>query len=139
MLCQITLSLSPEDPLLELDLELSSTKLDFQRQLLRISNKATVQFSAEISAHAGCWRPGLKLFAQTYSSFFDPWVAHAADFEGLGSYSWNQDAYNVTYAKSVSLHNLRNLLTCSKGGIHDQLGPFWDGKSNTVFVYTHLP
>eukprot|EP01047_Picozoa_sp_COSAG01_P010288 COSAG01_NODE_433_length_17113_cov_23.009757_5_plen_81_part_00 len=36
-----------------------------------------------------------------FAPYFEPWAEDAADFEGLGSYSWNQDAYNASRANAL--------------------------------------
>ena len=58
-----------------------------------------VTFSAHIVGHAGCWRPGLQFMTKQFAAYFEPWVSNAAEFEGLGSYSWNQDPYDAGRAR----------------------------------------
>jgi len=97
----ISLALSPEDPLLEVYINTSSSGVVFQRELLRLGQGREVTFTAHLVGHAGCWRPGLQFLVDEYKPFFAPWAEDAASFEGLGSYSWNQDPYNATRARSI--------------------------------------
>ena len=48
-------------------------------------------------AHQGYCR----FLAKEFAPYFEPWAKNAADFEGLGSYSWNQDPYNVSRANAL--------------------------------------
>ena len=93
--------LSPEDPTLELYLNTSADGVVFQRELLRLGGGRTVRFTAHVVGHAGCWRPGLQFMVNQFAPYFDSWADDAADFEGLGSYSWNRDPYNVSRANSL--------------------------------------
>ncbi len=93
--------LNPGDPILELTLAVDARGALFGRELLRIGGKNPVTFSAHVIAHASCWRPGLQFATEQFPSFFFPWVEDATAFEGLGSYSWNQQPYNATRAKSI--------------------------------------
>lgn len=95
-----SLALDPGDPILELALTVDATGVEFGRELLRIGG-LPVTFSAHVIAHASCWRPGLQFATTQFPSFFLPWVEHASEFEGLGSYSWNQQPYNATRAKAI--------------------------------------
>lgn len=54
-----------------------------------------------ISRPVSDWRAGLSFVVDAYPSHFYPHNDKVVDFEGLGSYSWNQEPYNVTYATSV--------------------------------------
>eukprot|EP00038_Savillea_parva_P010156 m.188310 g.188310 ORF g.188310 m.188310 type:complete len:848 (+) comp17384_c0_seq1:177-2720(+) len=97
----MSLALSPEDPTLEVGLGVQANGVAFSRQLLRLGGPSPVTFSAHIVGHANCWRPALQWFVSAYPDFFESWVPHAADFEGLGSYSWNQQSYNATRARAL--------------------------------------
>ena len=96
-----SLALSPEDPVLELTLAVGASGLRFGRELLRLGSGRPVRFSAHVIAHAACWRPALQFATVQWPSFFEPWVEHASEFEGLGSYSWNQAPYNASRARAV--------------------------------------
>jgi hypothetical protein len=96
-----SLALDPADPILELTLAVGATGVAFGRELLRIGGPNPLTFSAHVVAHASCWRPGLQFITTQFPSFFLPWVEHASEFEGLGSYSWNQEPYNTTRAKAI--------------------------------------
>ena len=96
-----SLALSPEDPVLELTLAVGASGLRFGRELLRLGSGRPMRFSAHVIAHAACWRPALQFATAQWPSFFEPWVEHASEFEGLGSYSWNQAPYNASRARAV--------------------------------------
>ena len=53
--------------------------------------------------HVACYRPALGFMVATFADHFEPWVDEAAatDFEGLGSYSWNQEPYNASRARAL--------------------------------------
>ena len=57
--------------------------------------------TAHIYAHSASWRPALQTMTTLFAPYFEPWVDNAEEFEGLGSYSWNQAPYNQTRAKSL--------------------------------------
>jgi hypothetical protein len=86
----VSLVLSPEDPILELDLTVRADGAAFGRKLLRLGAGRPVAFSAHVIAHAPCWRPALQFATTRFAPYYEPWVEHAARFEGLGSYTWNQ-------------------------------------------------
>ena len=97
----LSLVLSPEDPMLELYLNTSEDGIVFQRELLRLGGGRTVSFTAHVVGHAGCWRPGLQFMVDSFAPYFEPWAEDAAEFEGLGSYSWNQAAYNTSRGNAL--------------------------------------
>ena len=97
----ITLAVSPEDPVMELYLNTTADGVVFQRELLRIGQGRALSFTAHVVGHAACWRPGLSFMAATFAPFFEPWADDIVDFEGLGSYSWNQAPYNVSRGKAL--------------------------------------
>jgi hypothetical protein len=97
----ISLALSPDDPLLELRLTTSSTGASFGRQLLRLGQGRVVHTTAHIYAHSASWRPALQRMTTLFAPYFEPWVDNAEEFEGLGSYSWNQEPYNQTRGRSL--------------------------------------
>lgn len=96
-----SLLLSPEDPLLELSASLSPGGVGFSRELLRLSMARPVSFSARVVGHAASWRPAMQFATDEWRPYFYPWVENAVDFEGLGSYSWNQEPYNVSRARAM--------------------------------------
>ena len=101
----VSLALSPEDPTLEVSLRTAPDGAAFDRELLRLGvvGGAPVAFSAHLVAHADCYRPALQFYTSRFPAYFEPWLAPAriADFEGLGSYSWNQEPYNATRARAL--------------------------------------
>lgn len=98
----LALALSPVDPILELNLHAGPRGAAFGRELLRLG-VTPIKFTANLLGltEGACWRPALQWLTTAYPDFFEPWVLNAADFEGLGSYSWNQDVYNTTRAKAL--------------------------------------
>ncbi len=63
----LSIALSPEDQMLELNLRTATTGVEFSRELLRFGGKSpTRQFTAHLVGHSNCWRPGLQFLTTQY-------------------------------------------------------------------------
>lgn len=119
-----SLALDPTDPLGEVALRRDEYSVGFERSFLRVapapsapststsssSSRSSepaggnvLSFSAHIVAHPPSWRSGLHFYTQEWNSYFVPKVgdAHAAEYEGLGSYSWYQGQYNASRSNAL--------------------------------------
>ena len=107
----VSLALSPQDPLLEVLLNVSApdaTTVDttFTRLQLRlVGGGPPTAVTSHIVGHAADWRPVVPTLAQLHPHFHvPPYGANVTKFAGLGSYSWNQQPYDVARAQSLGFH-----------------------------------
>jgi len=84
----VTVALSPEDLLLDMDLRVTAGGgIVFSRTKHRISASSPVRFSMDIVSHAADWRGGPAFLARKYPAFFDPPNPSAHALAGCGAYS----------------------------------------------------
>lgn len=101
----LTVCLDPTEPLLELMLTVDGQGATFGRHFLRIGPGLQRKFSARIIAHAPSYRAGLHHVVQEWPSLFDaPGGSEiATEFSGLGSYGWDVEHINGSWAKAMGL------------------------------------
>jgi hypothetical protein len=99
----LSLVISPEQPLLWLQLKTSSDgTMLFQHNLLRLGNSHKVIFSADIVKHESDWRGGLRWMVGRYPQYFDPPNPGVNKMAGMGAYSHYQGEIDKTYFKKMS-------------------------------------
>ena len=84
----VSLVLSPEDALLDLELRTSEEGfISFSRLDNKICKERPVRFAMDLIAHEGDWRPALSWMVERYPDYFNPRVPLTYDVGGGGAYS----------------------------------------------------
>ncbi|MCX6225603.1 MAG: hypothetical protein NTV01_12770 [Bacteroidia bacterium] len=92
----LSVILSPEDTLLDLNLRTSASgELVFSRYYHRISSANTIRFHLDIVAHESGWRGGLRWMAANYPAYFNPNIPLADEIAGTGAYSSLETAFDL--------------------------------------------
>jgi hypothetical protein len=99
----LSLVLSPEDPYL--DMMLTTTAgggIVFSRVNHRIQAGKPVRFAADLVAHEGDWRGGLRWLVDRYPEYFDPELAAADNMAGTGAYSSYEGELDTARMKGMA-------------------------------------
>jgi len=99
----LSLILSPEDTLLDMNLRTSSSgEFIFSREYQRISSVRTIRFHLDIVAHESGWRGGLRWIAANYPGYFNPNIPLADEIAGTGAYSSLETAFDLEKMKKMA-------------------------------------
>ncbi len=99
----LSLILSPEDTLLDMNLRTqSSGELIFSREYHRIAVGKTIRFHLDLVAHESGWRGGLRWMTSNYPGFFDPNLPIADDIAGTGAYSSLETDFDPVKMKKMA-------------------------------------
>lgn len=98
----LTLALSPEDKLIDLELQTAvDGSISLRRLYNRISSGNVVKFSFDIITHEGDWRPAISWLKDRYSGYFLPKNPIAQQMGGTGSYSASTELGDVDKLKEM--------------------------------------
>lgn len=99
----LSLILSPEDTLLDMNLRTSASgNLTFSREYHRISSAKTIRFAMDLIVHESDWRGGLRWMTSHYPGFFDPNLPIADEIAGTGAYSSLETAFDLEKMKRMA-------------------------------------
>jgi hypothetical protein len=99
----ISLVLSPEDVLLNVDLAVTADgQVRFTRTNHRLGGGKTVKFTMHLVAHEASWRGGLRFMTARYPQFFEAPNPRAHKIGGCGAYSTGEQAIDVAKFKKMA-------------------------------------
>lgn len=99
----LTVILSPDDPLINLQLRTSLNGIiSFERMFNRIGKQAAVEFNARLVAHDKGWRSALAVFAKLYPGYVYPKNNLANKMGGTAAYSNFFDDFDADKMKRMA-------------------------------------
>jgi len=100
----VSLVLSPEDVLLNLDFAVTATgQLRCTRTQYRLGNNHPVKFTMHLAPHEASWRGGLRFLTARYPRYFDPPNPRVHQIAGCGAYSSGEERIDVAKFKQMAL------------------------------------
>jgi hypothetical protein len=101
--CGLTLVQSPEDVLLNLDLETTiGGQVTLRRKNYRFGSGNTVQFSMDLVPHSADWRAAMMWMTARYSVFFEPPNAQVQEMAGTAAYTGDERPVNAQRMKRMA-------------------------------------
>lgn len=99
----LSLVLSPEDTLLDINLETTKNgDVKFSRFNHRMGEGKTIKFSADIVPHQADWRSSFGWTVERYSDYFYPTNPLSKQISGTGAYSNSDAAFDVEKMKKMA-------------------------------------
>ncbi|MEO9023091.1 MAG: hypothetical protein ABI237_06530 [Ginsengibacter sp.] len=99
----LTISLSPEDNIIDMDMKTKEDgSISFERLHNRISADSTVSFSLDLVAGQSDWRQSLQWISQRYPGYFNPEIPDALKFAGTGAYSGMDTSFDTEKMKNMA-------------------------------------
>lgn len=99
----LSLVLSPEDSLLDMDLAVNADgSVAVNRFKHRLAQGTSVRFSMDLVAHEADWRGGLRWIAARYPTYFEPPNPHADEMAGCGAYSGDEKPVDAARLKRMA-------------------------------------
>jgi len=99
----ISLVLSPEDVLLNMDLAVWATgRVRYARTNYRLGGGQTVKFTMHLVGHEASWRGGLRWITQHYPQYFEAPNPRAHQIAGCGAYSTGEQPLDVGKFKKMA-------------------------------------
>ena len=99
----LSLVLSPQDTLLDMELSVSQTgQFLFARTNHRLGSGKTIRFSMHLVAHEASWRGGLRFMNQRYPEYFEAPNKRVHTIAACGAYSGSESPIDVARMKKMA-------------------------------------
>ncbi len=99
----MTVALSPEDVLMEMTLETTSSGgVKFSRLFRRLAGPTSARYSLDLTAHEPAWRGGVRWMSERYPEYFQPPLASVGELGGTGAYSSFEGDLDVEKMKRMA-------------------------------------
>jgi hypothetical protein len=99
----LSLVLSPEDILLNMDLSVSTDgQFQYSRSNYRLGSGRTLKFTMYLVPHEASWRGGMRFLTQRYPLYFDAPNPRTHRIVGCGAYSGSEMPFDVAKYKKMA-------------------------------------